>query len=405
MAATTNNGGRGGRPNTILFLLVLAIGVLISHHYALNGFLPEAETENKEHGAPSARQPKLKEELQRCFNNAYDNGDYRGTKNDATDGDPAATATAAEIIRREPPCSGLKTLDEVLARVELPCNYVHDGFYLHDSNVIVSEIYSSLAKILDESEESESSAEGGGKKKDPSKIVPVIAEIGGHDGITKSQTLKASRCLHVNTLLIEATPALYEILRKSRSYDTTVHAALCRPSNVGTFVEIAENAANSGENRIIHNTDNINHTAQVPCTTLDDEIEAMRSMLPGGGVGYEMRLLFLVLDVEGHEGEAIQGVREYIPDKAQIETKYNRGTTASGDDPVARWVGEHGLVGKECGNGNYDVCFNFDDAVPNDPKHQRYNFPPSVFYGARKSIPDHTWKTSIASKAYMHYGK
>ena len=50
---------------------------------------------------------------------------------------------------------------------------------------------------------------------------------GGHDGITKSLTLKSSRCLGVNTLLIEGSPNNYRTLKNTRPYDWTVNAALC----------------------------------------------------------------------------------------------------------------------------------------------------------------------------------
>ena len=141
--ATGIVGGTGKERNYVpmLLLCIIAMMMIMLHSRSLHELIPSLaisspETERKE----QHRRDNNYRELRRCFDNTYDE-DFRVT----TDG----AAAAPEIIRRQPPCSGLKTLDEALARVELPCNYVHDGFYLHDSNVILSEIYSSMAKLLD----------------------------------------------------------------------------------------------------------------------------------------------------------------------------------------------------------------------------------------------------------------
>lgn len=281
-------------------------------------------------------------------------------------------------INRHPTCRGLKTLSEIMNTMELPCNYVHDGFYLKDSNVVLNEIYLTLVDMFDKKNSTQAD-----------KLIPLVVEVGGHDGITKSISLKASQCLKANTLLVEASPLNYNILKKSRAYDSTVNAALCEDD----YANLVDNPMNSGETKTFDKThQQKQQTTRVPCTTLDDEIDHMKISLP---LEYEIVLIFLVLDIEGNEPTAIKGMNKYIPKKAMIETKH----AGEGPNPVEEWAKKYNLIGKDCGS---DECFNF---TPGSFSSDEDYWHPRVFYGARKSIPTNTYKTSEQSKSYMHYGK
>ena len=85
-----------------------------------------------------------------------------------------------QAIVRHYPCKGLKTLEDIMNLAYLPCNYIHDGFYLTDSNVALNEVYLTILELFKST------------KNDPSKIIPIFVEAGGHDGITKSLSLKAA---------------------------------------------------------------------------------------------------------------------------------------------------------------------------------------------------------------------
>ena len=196
---------------------------------------------------------------------------------------------------------------------------------------------------------------------------------------------------HKPSSLIEASLSNYAVLQKSRAYDTTVNAALCDSD----FVDLIDHPINSGETKLIANGKsgkNLAATARVACTTLDDEIDAMRRTLPGFGKEYTMALIFLVLDVEGSEEVAINGIQRYAPSKAMVETLWSvrSGTTV----PIAKWATKHGLVGT---TGSQDMLFNFDTTI------REKNHPQNVFYGARKSIPKDIYKTSEVTPAYMYY--
>jgi FkbM family methyltransferase len=270
----------------------------------------------------------------------------------------------------------LLTVRQMKERMKLPCNYVHDGFYVSDSNEVLNQVYQSLMDFDDD-------------------VIPVLVECGGHDGITKSLTLKASVCLAMNTLLIEASPSNYNILKQMRSHDFTVNAALCN----GESVELIEHASNSGQTSIVTEGTTVKRkrsqtTVTAKCTSIDAELDKLKTTLPEDQRD-KLVLAFLVLDVEGHEPYAIDGIQKYRPSKVLMETKMLR---ESDHEKIKNWARQHNLQGKEYG-GN-DSSYNFHPRIKEKPKHLE-----SLFYGARSKIPEDTYVTSEASKAYMFYGE
>ena len=106
--------------------------------------------------------------------------------------------------------------------------------------------------------------------------------------------------------------------------------------------------------------------------------------------GLELKLIMLILDVEGHEAIAVRGLEKHPPLKAIMETKQ---LSEESRKVVDEWSMRHNLKGMDCGQ---DTCFNFVD-------HKSY--PKEVFYGARAKVPENTYQTSQVSPAYMHYGQ
>jgi hypothetical protein len=218
---------------------------------------------------------------------------------------------------------------------------------------------------------------------------------------------KSSRCLHVNTLLIEASPSNYKILEQTRAYDTTVNAALCDDhDDDDQYILLKDNPRNSGASRVVAVSQQLRQeavTAQVPCTTLDKELDAMMltSLVSSSPDNQQqtalskskLRLLFLVLDVEGHEPVAIRGLTKHTPQKVMMETEQ---LSLTDQDAVHEWATtQHNLgTGRACGD---DTCYNFSGK--NKQQQQL------LLYGARHSVPADTYKTSEASQAYMYYGE
>jgi FkbM family methyltransferase len=263
---------------------------------------------------------------------------------------------------------GLKTVAAIKQSAKFPCNYIHDGFYLKESNELLHQVYQTVFEDLDVDQ------------------IPVVIEVGGHDGITKSLSLKASTCLGVNTMLIEASPKNYGILSKSRAYDRTINAALCE---VG-FVEIQDMELNSGQTKVLETKDGGSGSSKVRCTSIDQELDVLKDSLPKQ---YQDKLVlaFLVLDVEGHEAIAMRGIEKYSPNKMMVEVdKFLPEEKLL----LAKFEKRHRLVGKDCSYA--DVCYNFTETG---------NYSPAVFYAARKNIPENTHVTAKVTSAYYFYGQ
>ena len=264
----------------------------------------------------------------------------------------------------------LRTVGEMKRMLRLPCNFIHDGLYLGEGNEVLNQVYTTLQQLDDD-------------------VVPVVIEAGAHDGITKSISLKCSACLFMNTLLIEASPQNYNVLSKSRPYDHTVNAALCNDE----FAMIEENAHNSGESHIG------SRGAKVPCTSIDAELDNLRDELPKSE-REKLQLIFLVLDVEKHEVDALKGLEKHTPTKAMIETIH---LPKDATDWIAKWASRHGLSGKRCDAyreiAHTDMCYNFD-ADRFEAAHSK-----DLLYTARKAHPENSYETSKVIKAYHYYGE
>ncbi|KAG7356290.1 methyltransferase FkbM domain containing protein [Nitzschia inconspicua] len=310
----------------------------------------------------------------------------RTLSKESTTSNSAKISMSSDVENR----STLKTLGEIKRSMTLPCNYVHDGFFIPHSNEITNQVYQTLMEL-------------------PDDTVPVFIEVGGHDGITKSMSLKVSRCLQVNTMLIEASPTNYRVLEKARSYDITVNAALCE----GNYAEMEESADNSGQSKLQGSSGKSSSrakTVRVPCTSIDTELDKLKATLPPQ-LKSKLKLVFLVLDVEGFEPVAIRGVNKYSPMKAYIE--WTR-VSDEDDDKMLKWAARHDLKGDFCGPLERDMCFNFHPTLfyeefgdETDPSSRTGLLPwmKDVFYGARFENPAHTATTSKASKSYMFYGE
>jgi hypothetical protein len=133
-----------------------------------------------------------------------------------------------------------------------------------------------------------------------------------------------------------------------------------------------ENKSNSGQNNIVSNTESVTKKGDVittDCTSIDKELDKLKAQLPL----YQrdkLELIFLVLDAEGHEATAIQGIKNYRPHKVIMEWKYIR---QSNKAKISDWAMGHNLAGEECKN---DRCFNYHPSINEKPSHLK-----ELFYG------------------------
>ena len=209
-----------------------------------------------------------------------------------------------------------------------------------------------------------------------------MIEAGGHDGITKSTSLLSSICLNINILMVEASSINYNVLKKSRPYDTTINAALCTED----FVYMQSSNVNSGENQV----SNKQQGEKVACTSFDKELHKIESQL---GPGQNLKLIMMVLDIEGHEIQALEGLKDFKPMKADIETKFGR---AAKKEFYEKWEVDMGFRTKRKNSQN-DSMFGFTDVSKYKQSHE-------ILYGARISVPRTDYRTSVVSPSYKFYG-
>jgi FkbM family methyltransferase len=132
----------------------------------------------------------------------------------------------------------------------------------------------------------------------------VFVEAGAHDGYTQSNTYYLERFLGWRGLLVEAVPELCEKARRRRPGSIVRQAALVAPEQEGTdlvvhFGDLSSTLGSSEHARGgLDNAGRRAYEVTVPGRTLSgllDETELGRPDL-------------LVLDVEGHELDALRGL-------------------------------------------------------------------------------------------------
>jgi FkbM family methyltransferase len=133
----------------------------------------------------------------------------------------------------------------------------------------------------------------------------TFLEAGAHDGYTQSNTYFLERYRDWTGVLVEAVPELHAKARRRRPRSHVAHAALVAPADEGTMVTMqfgdlmsqlgtADDHAKGG----LANAGRAGYAIDVPGRTLS-------SILEDAGID---RLDLLVLDVEGHELDALRGL-------------------------------------------------------------------------------------------------
>ena len=131
----------------------------------------------------------------------------------------------------------------------------------------------------------------------------VFVEAGAHDGYTQSNTYFLERRRGWSGVLVEPVPELVERARRRRPRSRVFHAALVGPeapptasirfgdlmSTLGDAGHAAAGLANAGRDP---------YTVEVPARTLSDILDEAGNP----------RVDLLVLDVEGHELDALRGL-------------------------------------------------------------------------------------------------
>jgi FkbM family methyltransferase len=133
----------------------------------------------------------------------------------------------------------------------------------------------------------------------------VFLEAGAHDGYTQSNTYYLERFRGWSGVLVEAMPELHAKASRRRPRSHVANCALVAPEQAGGTIAMSfgdlMSTIGDGEAHAeggLRNAGRAAYTVQVPARTLDQVLDE------AGVEGLDL----MVLDLEGHELEALRGI-------------------------------------------------------------------------------------------------
>jgi FkbM family methyltransferase len=145
----------------------------------------------------------------------------------------------------------------------------------------------------------------------------VFVEAGAHDGYTQSNTYYLERFLGWRGLLVEAVPELFEKARRRRPHSVVERAALVGPGQDGSDLVMQFGDLSSTLGTRDHARGGLDNAGREGYE-LTVRGRTLSGLLDQAGLG---RPDLIVLDVEGHELEALRGLdlERHGPDLLLVE--------------------------------------------------------------------------------------
>jgi len=134
-----------------------------------------------------------------------------------------------------------------------------------------------------------------------------FVECGAYNGITECTCLFFEKYLGWTGINIEPLPEIFERLKTNRPNSTNLNVALSNQDVVATFTQAVhpELGMNFGNGSLSHTQDHKNQLVKIGCTFKEYKVQCKRFV----DVFENQREIDLfVLDVEGHELSAIEGI-------------------------------------------------------------------------------------------------
>ena len=139
----------------------------------------------------------------------------------------------------------------------------------------------------------------------------VSLECGAYDGITESSCYFFEKYRGWHSVNVEAAPPIFPQLQSNRPRSTNVHAALSNRSGSARFTHVIspQHEENFGNGSLSHQPGHHAALIREGCRFVDYEVRTITysDLIAEARIS---RLDLFVLDIEGHEAPAIEGMRQ-----------------------------------------------------------------------------------------------
>lgn len=139
----------------------------------------------------------------------------------------------------------------------------------------------------------------------------VFLECGAQDGLADSSCLFFEESRGWKGVNVEASPPIFERLRQNRPRSTNLHVALSDKSGMARFTHVnsPHYGDNFGNGSLTHLPAHREALSQEGCRFVEHEVRAVTypELIAEAGIS---RLDLFVLDVEGHERQVFESMRQ-----------------------------------------------------------------------------------------------
>jgi FkbM family methyltransferase len=161
----------------------------------------------------------------------------------------------------------------------------------------------------------------------PNTFNGISIECGSFDGVAESSTLFFEESMNWTCINIEASPPIFELLKQNRLKAFNFNVGLANKDDVLTFKHVVHphHGFKFGNGSFSHKPAHVQELEEAGCAYKEYEVKTttyaklidplMDAFMPGRSID------LFVLDVEGYEMEALEGMRstKYLPRVLCIE--------------------------------------------------------------------------------------
>ena len=139
----------------------------------------------------------------------------------------------------------------------------------------------------------------------------ISLECGAQDGLADSSCLFFEERRGWKSVNVEASPPIFERLRRNRPHSTNIHLALSNRQGIARFTHVVspQYGDNFGNGSLTHLPAHRDALSKEGCQFVEYEVRTVTypDLIAEAGIS---RLDLFVLDVEGHEAQVFESMRQ-----------------------------------------------------------------------------------------------